>query len=65
MERIGYKKMSKFEMPKMDIAKFSIEDVITTSVDPNLEAAKLAAQGELTEKAQVSTDNIFYFEYAE
>ena len=57
--------MNKFEMPKMDIAKFSLEDVITTSTDANLEAAKAAAEGELTEKAQVSADNIFYFEYAE
>ena len=57
--------MNKFEMPKMDIARFTLEDVITTSTDPNLEAAKAAAEGELVENAQVSADNIFYFEYAE
>ena len=56
--------MNKFEMPKMNIAIFQAEDIITTStgaVDPNLAAAKEAATGELTTQ-QVSTDNIFYFE---
>ena len=57
--------MNKFEMPKMNIAIFQAEDIITTStgetVNPNLAAAKEAATGELTTQ-QVSTDNIFYFE---
>ena len=59
--------MNKFEMPKMDIAKFSTEDIITTSMggetpqNPNLAAAKAAATGELTANG-VSADNIFYFE---
>ena len=60
--------MNKFEMPKMNIAKFCVEDIITTStgenIDPNLAAAKEAATGELT-KHQVGADNIFYFEMAE
>lgn len=59
-------KMNKFEMPKMDIAVFSVEDIVTTSlVDPTLAEAKAAAEGELVEKAEVSANNIFYFEYAE
>lgn len=57
--------MNKFEMPKMNIAKFCVEDIITTStgeaIDPNLAAAKEAATGELATQ-QVSVDNIFYFE---
>ena len=58
--------MNKFEMPKMDIAVFSVEDIVTTSlVDPTLAEAKAAAEGELVEKAEVSANNIFYFEYAE
>ena len=50
-------------MPKMNISKFCVEDIITTSVtiDPNLAAAKEAATGELATQ-QVSVDNIFYFE---
>lgn len=58
--------MNKFEMPKMDIAVFSVEDIVTTSlVDPALAEAKAAAEGELVEKAEVTANNIFYFEYAE
>ena len=57
--------MNRFEMPKMNIAIFHAEDIITTStgatVDPNLAAAKEAATGELATQ-QVSADNIFYFE---
>ena len=57
--------MNKFEMPKMDIAKFSFEDIITTSTgteaNPNLAAARQAATGELN-TAGVETSNIFYFE---
>ena len=56
--------MNKFEMPKMDIAKFSFEDVITTSTgttDANIAAAKQAATGELY-AAGVEASNIFYFE---
>lgn len=36
--------MKTFEMPKMNVAIFSLEDVITTSVDTvkNLDAAKTA-----------------------
>lgn len=54
--------MNKFEMPKMNIAQFDQEDVVTTS-NATIAAAK-AAMGELEEQGVEST-NIFAFTYSE
>ncbi len=54
--------MNKFEMPKMNIAKFAQEDVVTTS-NATIAAAK-AAMGELQEQG-VSSANIFAFTYSQ
>ena len=55
--------MNKFEMPKMDIAKFSKENIITASGESaSVTMAKEQAMKALTDKGVVTT-NVFAFVY--
>ena len=56
--------MNKFEMPKMDIAKFSKENIITASGEgASVTMAKEQAKNVLTKENGVTEANVFEFVY--